>query len=60
MSDLKPCFYDNARCLCQDCKFNAVFDDCKKGFCINCFECEEKGKPVHDVYICTGHERRTE
>ena len=52
------CEYGNQRCLCQDCKSNAKFDDCKSGFCINCFECEDAGKMVHDMFLCTGYKKR--
>lgn len=52
------CPFGNTRCLCADCTSNARFKDCKKGYCIDCFECEDKGKAVHDVYLCTGHESR--
>ena len=51
------CEYGNARCLCADCVCNAAREGCDRGFCINCFECENKEKAVHDVYLCTGHER---
>ncbi len=60
MSEMKPCLFGNERCLCKDCKSNAAYPSCAKGFCINCFECEQKNESVHDVYLCTGYERRTE
>ena len=51
------CKYGNVRCLCQSCIDNAAYPECKKGYCIHCFECEEAGKSVHDVFLCTGYER---
>ena len=56
--DLKPCPFGNRRCLCHDCKSNAAYEDCNCGYCIYCYECMDKGSAVHDVYLCTGHERR--
>jgi len=54
------CKYGNDRCLCQNCKRNAAYENCQSGYCIDCFECEDAGKSVHDVYICTGHEQAEE
>lgn len=54
------CKYGNARCLCQDCRGNAALEGCDRGYCINCFECEDKGKAVHDIYLCTGYETKEE
>lgn len=54
----KPCPFGNARCLCQDCIKNANYPKCESGYCIECFECDDAGKAIHDVYLCTGHERR--
>ena len=51
------CKFGNDRCLCQFCVDNAAYPECKKGYCIYCFECEEAGKSVHDVFLCTGYER---
>ena len=58
MADLKPCLFGETRCLCKDCRKNAAFPDCKRGYCIDCFECDQAGKQVHDVFICTGYEKR--
>ena len=54
------CPYGNKRCLCQDCTDNSAWRGCKSGHCIDCFECERAGAQMHDVYLCTGHERRTD
>ena len=54
------CKCGNDRCLCQSCKRNAAYEDCTSGYCIDCFECEDAGKAVHDVYICTGYENAEE
>ena len=51
------CKYGNARCLCQNCIRNALYEHCTSGYCIDCIECEDAGKSVHDVYICTGNEQ---
>lgn len=58
MIELKPCPFGNERCLCQDCADNAAYEGCNHGYCLHCFECEQAGKAVHDVYLCTGHNRR--
>ena len=50
------CKYGNARCLCQNCKRNAAYEHCTHGYCIDCFECEEAGAAVHDVWMCSGRE----
>ena len=50
------CKYGNARCLCQNCKQNAAYERCTQGYCIDCFECEEAGAAVHDVWMCSGRE----
>ena len=60
MNERKTCPVGNARCLCANCTSNAALDGCVKGFCLYSFECREAGKRVHDVYLCTGHEERTE
>ena len=54
MNENKPCPFGNERCLCADCTDNAAYDDCKRGYCLECLECIEAGKQVHDVYLCTG------
>lgn len=59
MDKLKPCPYKVNTCKCWDCACNAKYSDCKKGYCIVCFECEESKAPSHNVYICTAYERRT-
>lgn len=58
MNENKPCPFGNERCLCADCTDNAAYDDCKRGYCLECLECIEAGKQVHDVYLCTGHTER--
>lgn len=56
--DKFTCPFGNTRCLCQDCTSNAYYEDCKKGYCIECLECIDNRMQKHDVYICTGHESR--
>ena len=58
MNENKPCPFGNERCLCADCTDNAAYDDCKRGYCLECLECIEAGKQVHDVHLCTGHTER--
>lgn len=60
MNEQYPCPFEDNRCLCKDCADNAAFEDCKHGYCINCFECEKAQKKVHDVYLCTGYSKREE
>lgn len=54
---MEKCKYGNQRCLCQDCTSNAAYEGCKSGYCILCYECEDKGEAVHDVWLCTAHEQ---
>lgn len=44
-------------CKCYDCACNASYDECNHGYCITCFECLNKSKAVHNIYLCTGYER---
>ena len=60
MEAARKCPVGNKRCLCADCVQNAAYEDCEKGYCIHCFECEDARRQVHDVYLCTGHEARPE
>ena len=60
MEKPKPCHFGNSRCLCQSCQDNAAYDDCEKGYCILCFDCMDHNEQRHDVYICTGYDRRAE
>lgn len=52
------CMYGNSRYLCQSCKDNASYGGCQKGYCICCYECEDKGEAIHDVWLCTAYDRR--
>ena len=58
MEAARKCAVGNRRCLCADCIQNAAYEDCERGYCINCLECEDARRQVHDVYLCTGHEAR--
>lgn len=58
MNELKPCLFGETRCLCKDCESNAALEGCKSGFCIDCFECEQAGEKVHDVFLCTGYRKK--
>lgn len=58
ISELSPCLFGDTRCLCKDCTRNAAYKDCKRGYCIDCFECEEAGEQVHDIFLCTAYEHR--
>lgn len=60
MEELKPCPFGNERCLCRYCLSNAMYDDCEKGYCVNCIECEDARDQKHDVYLCIVHESRME
>lgn len=54
------CPYNIKSCKCGDRTQSAAFDGCEGGYCIGCFECERAGEAVHNVYVCTGYEKRTE
>ena len=54
------CKYGVKTCKCCQCTRNAAFDDCNKGYCINCYECAIGNEPCHNVYLCTGFEERSE
>lgn len=54
----KSCPFNMPRCNCFDCVGNAKYEDCNRSYCINCYECENAGRAVHDIYICTGYEQR--
>jgi hypothetical protein len=60
MSKSVSCPYSIKTCKCWDCARNAKYSDCKKGYCIDCFECEHNKAAVHNIYACTAYERRTE
>lgn len=44
---VSPCPFDNGNCMCQFCEAQ-----CNNG--LNCSDCRCEGKPVHDIYLCTG------
>lgn len=44
MSELKSCPFENARCLCADCKSNASYEDCNKGFSLSALSAKTRGK----------------
>jgi len=54
------CPYNVETCKCADCTKNAAFDGCTSGYCIECFECEDAGQAVHNVFMCTGYKSRSE
>ena len=47
MPDLELCPFEIHSCMCQFCE-----DKCNHG--LTCSDCNYEGKPVHDVYLCTG------
>lgn len=51
------CKYGNTRCICQDCKHSAAYEHCTSGYCSECLECENVGKAINDVILCTEHEK---
>ena len=55
---LKPCPFDKRTCLCQDCTRNAIYDNTTRGYCIECYDCEEAKEAVHNVFICAEYEKR--
>lgn len=55
---ISPCPFGVPFCKCHDCESNAAYEDCNKGYCLNCLECHDKNEAVHNVYLCTGYERR--
>lgn len=48
------CPYGIETCLCCKCQMNAAYEKCSKGYCIECYECEEAEMAVHNVYFCSG------
>lgn len=44
---VNPCPFDNDNCMCQFCE-----TPCNNG--LNCSDCANEGKTVHDVLLCTG------
>lgn len=46
MADIK-CEFKNPECLCQWCE-----EPCNNG--LQCAECKQLGKGVHNCYMCTG------
>lgn len=61
---MKPtviCPFGEVRCLCRTCIHVAAYENCKSGFCIECFDCmREPVEKRHDVYVCTGYEEMEE
>ena len=55
---LNPCPFNKRTCLCQACTKNAIYDNTTRGYCIDCYECKAAKKAVHNVYLCTGFEKR--
>lgn len=53
---MKECPYGVITCKCVNCACNAASEGCNHGYCITCFECEDKQEAVHNVYLCTGFE----
>lgn len=56
MEETYKCPFGDVRCLCRTCIRNAAYEHCEDGYCINCFECEQAGEQVHDIWCCTGCE----
>lgn len=52
----KLCPYSVNTCLCQSCAKSMIFSDGKCG--VDCFECLHNEKSMHNIYLCTGYERR--
>ena len=55
---MDKCPFDVKTCKCVNCACNAAEEGCNHGYCINCFECEDKHEAVHNVYLCTGFEEK--
>lgn len=55
---MNKCPYEVKTCKCQTCRKSASWPGCKSGYCIDCFECEEAGEAIHNIYVCTGYEPR--
>lgn len=53
---MSECKYGSKTCKCHECSCNAAKDGCNHGYCINCFECDDKHEAVHNAYLCTGFE----
>lgn len=56
---LNKCPFDVPTCKCYDCACNNHYEDCDHGYCISCSECLDKSKATHNIYLCTGYERRS-
>lgn len=52
------CRFDVKTCKCANCERNAAIEGCDHGFCINCYECEQRQEAVHNVYMCTSYEEK--
>ena len=48
------CPYGVETCLCCKCQMNAAYEECRKGYCNECFDCEDAEMAVHNVYLCSG------
>ena len=48
------CPYGVETCLCCKCQMNSAYEKCSKGYCIECYECEDAETAVHNVYFCSG------
>lgn len=55
---MNECPYKIQTCRCIDCASNAAYVECDHGYCICCFECLDKGVAVHNVWACSGYEKK--
>lgn len=47
------CPFGNKECLCWSCEDSWLI--CGESRCIECIECDEHKKAVHNMYLCTGY-----